>query len=244
MVLFLAALTAGCSPGQGGKPASTPRPSVSASAGVSEATWVTYWARLGVSPAPPRDVADRVPTAPAVRNLTNGGQTDVTARAWLKAYLRSEAVRAWLAANLEAPALRAPGNPIGDPNPALDNFGSLLRFIDKEKARGALEVRSIRDAVISDAAIVPVTDTQMGRVTPPKRLTGTVLRITVRGPSSGEIRYVDGHTAAISGLSDGQTAVTLVAGRFVTDSVLGELWYTTSSWNCGTNEEVRALCDA
>jgi hypothetical protein len=241
-VLLLAALLGGCGSGQGVKARATPSPSVSASAGVSEATWVAYWAKLGVSPAPPRDVADYVRRPiPTALNRTSGAISDAQANLWAKALFRSSSIEEWAGEHLLDGVFTGSTNPTGDPNPSLDIYGGVVRVIQKYKSQGASQI-SGTNPQIRQVAVYTTSAADRARVPAPKVLTPFVIVYSAVGPTDAVVQFPDGANKDLGGLRAGQTSTTVVSGSLKTDPVLGDLWYQTSVFECDRVLEVSSFC--
>ena len=187
------------------------------------AACAALWEPYQVTMVPPADILqqEHVPSAPPVKNMTNGAVSEAEAQHWADASNWGSGWYQWAAANDQPQLLPHLAGPalIGPPEePALEQGARLS---------------------LPACAIYPQTNTLYPVLADGKAYFARkglpadddfVLVATFNGPCAATATYPDGHTQSIPMTSG--PVIGFVPGALRRDPVLGDIWYTDAGGSC------------
>jgi len=234
----LALADAGCGSAGRVAPKATPQPSMPAHSVVAgpcssvrtttpiedvPAACAALWQPYGVTKVPPPDILqqEHVPSAPPVRNMTNGAVPDSVAQHWADASNWESGWLKWAEANDQPGLLThlSGGAVIGRPENAAMHDGATIAQHDCNlyPLSNAL-YRMGEDGAAYFARKGLQTDDAF------------VLVAVYGGPCEARVLYPDGRQSNIPELSATTTA--LVSGVLRSDPVLGDIWFPDAGGSC------------
>jgi hypothetical protein len=182
------------------------------------------WAPYQVTKVPPPDILEQehVPPAPPVKNMTNGAVSDADAQRWANASNRDSGWGKWAEANAQVAFLRHIVGPAvsgtAQERQVLAEGGQVLQpDCNLYPTSNALYPEGIEGSAYFARKSLPSRDPY-------------VFVVVYNGPCSETLVFPDGRQISILDFS--QPTTVFVAGYFVHDSVLGDLWFTEAGGNC------------
>jgi hypothetical protein len=183
------------------------------------------WEPYDVSEVPPDDILqeEHVPPAPPVQNMTDGAVSDATAQMWADANNRGSGWYAWADANDQPAFLLRIGaaNLINNPTEqsVLGGGGHIIQPACNlyPSANSLFKIDADGSAFFSRQHLAP------------SDLYVIVIR-TANGPCAETLVYTDGNTSTLIDFTSAETV--FVAGRLISDPLLGPIWYTDGGGSC------------
>lgn len=187
------------------------------------AACAALWQPYQVTMVPPPDILakEHVPSAPPVKNMTNGAVPEGEAQQWANASNRGSGWFKWAEASDQPVLLPLLAGP------------ALIGPIDEQALQQGARIS------LPDCAIYPVSNALYPVLSDGKAYFASknlptkasfVLVVVYSGPCTATATYPDGHTQVIPEVSTTTTA--FEPGVLRHDALLGDLWYTDAGGNC------------